>query len=238
MALPKLTTPEYMITLPSTGEEIKFRPFLVKEEKVLLIALESEEESTINDAIMNIVNECTFGQSGFVDTPLFEIEYLFINIRGKSIGDVVKVSVTCPDDNETQVDVEIELDKINVLVDDEHTNIIDLNDDIKMVMSYPTTQTTKVLTSRKEGVSDTEASFDLLQNCVAEIHDGDTIYNKADISSKEMTEFFESMNQDMLEKINKFFDTMPKVKHIMKVKNPKTKKTSEVTLEGLADFFG
>ena len=238
MALPKLVTPEYTITLPSTGEEIKFRPFLVKEEKVLLIALESEDETTINEAIMNIVKECTFGKSGYSDTPLFEIEYLFINIRGKSVGDIVKATITCPDDNETRTEVEINLEEINVLVDDEHTNVVDLTDDIKMVMSYPTTQTTKTITSKREGTSDTEASFSLLQNCVAEIHDGDTIYNKSDISSKEMTEFFESMNQDMMEKVNKFFETMPKVRHVLKVKNPKTKKTSEVILEGLADFFG
>ena len=205
MALPKLTTPVYKINLPTTGEEIEFRPFLVKEEKVLLIALESEDETTINDAIMSIVKECTFGKSGYSDTPLFAIEYLFINIRGKSVGDLIKLSVTCPDDNETKVDVEIGLDKINVLVDDEHTNVIDLTDDIKLVMSYPTTQTTKAVTSKREGTSDTEASFNLLQNCVAEIHDGDTIHNKSDISSKEMTEFFESMTQDMLEKVNKFF---------------------------------
>ena len=238
MTLPKLVTPEYTITVPSTGEEIKFRPFLVKEEKVLLIALESEDETTINEAIMNIVKECTFGKSGYSDTPMFDIEYLFINIRGKSVGDIVKVTVTCPDDNETRTEIEINLEEINVMMDDEHTNVIDLTDDIKMVMSYPTTQTTKTITSRKEGVSNTEASFNLLQNCVAEIHDGDTIYNKSDISSKEMTEFFESMNQDMMEKINKFFETMPKVRHVLKVKNPTTKKTSEVTLEGLADFFG
>ena len=238
MTLPKLVTPEYTITVPSTGEEIKFRPFLVKEEKVLLIALESEDETTINEAIMNIVKECTFGKSGYSDTPLFDIEYLFINIRGKSVGDILKISVTCPDDEETRTEVEINLEEINVMMDDEHTNIIDLNDNIKIIMSYPTTQTTKAVTSRKEGESQTEASFNLLQSCVAEIHDGDTIYNKSDISSKEMTEFFESMSQDMMEKVNKFFETMPKVRHIVKVKNPKTKKTSEVTLEGLADFFG
>ena len=238
MTLPKLTTPEYTTTVPSTGEEIKFRPFLVKEEKVLLIALETGDEAAINEAIMNIVKECTFGQSGYSTTPLFDIEYLFINVRGKSVGDLVKLSITCPDDNETEVAVELGLDEIKVQVNDEHTNVIDLTDDIKMVMSYPTTQTTKVVTSRREGASETEATFDLLQACVAEIHDGDVIYNKSDISSKEMTEFFDSMNNSQLEKINKFFETMPKVRHTIKVKNPKTKKTSEVILEGLADFFG
>ena len=238
MALPKLVTPEYTITVPSTGEEIKFRPFLVKEEKVLLIALESENETTINEAIMNIVKECTFGKSGYTDSPLFDIEYLFINIRGKSVGDVVKVNITCPDDNETKVDIEINLDDINVQMHDEHTNIVELTENIKMIMSYPTTQTTKVITSRKEGESETEASFKLLQSCVAEIHESDTIHNKSDISPKEMNEFFESMNQDMLGVVNNFFDTMPKVRHTIKVKNPKTKKTSEVILEGLADFFG
>ena len=237
MALPQLVTPEYTITLPSTGDEIKYRPFLVKEEKVLLFALETGIESNINDAVVKIVHECTNGASGYKDTPIFELEYLFLNIRAKSVGDVLELQVTCPDDEETVVDVKVNIEEIDVIMDSEHTPEIELTDDITLIMSYPTTLTTKHITDLNEGDSSTEAMFKLIQACVFEIRDKDTVYSKADMSDKELTTFFESMTSQQLEKVNDFFETMPKVKHTAKIKNPKTKKTSEVVLEGLADFF-
>ena len=235
MALPKLAVPEYTITLPSTGEEIKYRPFLVKEEKILLIALESEEENTINDAVVKIVNECTYGASGYQETPLFDLEYLFINIRGKSVGDVLELSVTCPDDEKTSVDVKIDLADIAVLEYDNHTNEISLTDDIKVIMDYPNTQIIKAMRGAK---TNAEISFNLVMNCVAEIHEGEAVYTRQDFSEKELKEFFEGLTSEMFEKMNGFFETMPKVRHVIKVTNPKTKKKGEVILEGLADFFG
>jgi len=237
MALPQLTTPEYTITLPSTGDEIKYRPFLVKEEKVLLIALETGLESNINDAIVKIVHDCTDGATGYQDTPLFDLEYLFINIRGKSVGDVLDLKVKCPDDEETEVDVKVNIDDIEVTLQDDHSNEIKLTDDVTLIMMYPTTQITKHISDLKDGDSSTEAMFKLIQACVFEIRDKDTVYSRADMSDKELTAFFDQMTNTQLEEVNKFFETMPKVRHVMKVRNPNTKKTSEVVLEGLADFF-
>ncbi len=237
MALPQLVTPEYTITLPSTGDEIKYRPFLVKEEKVLLIALETGLESNINDAIVKIVHDCTDGATGYQDTPLFDLEYLFINIRGKSVGDVLDLKVKCPDDEETEVDVKVNIDDIEVKVEKDHSSEIKLTDDVTLIMMYPTTQITKHISDLKDGDSSTEAMFKLIQACVFEIRDKDTVYSRADMSDKELTAFFDQMTNTQLEEVNKFFETMPKVRHVMKVRNPNTKKTSEVVLEGLADFF-
>ena len=232
MALPKLVTPEYTITVPSTGEEIKFRPFLVKEEKVLLIALESEDETTINDAIMSIVKECTFGKSGYSDTPLFEIEYLFINIRGKSVGDLIKLSVTCPDDNETEVSLEIPLDEIHVTFTEGHTNKVQLTDTIGMTMKYP--DFTLASLQRDSG---SEYLFDMIKGCIAQITEGETVHERVDFNDAELDTFLDSLNTKQLEGVQKFFETMPKLKHEVKVTNPKTKKKSTVTLEGLEAFF-
>ena len=237
MALPQLVTPEYTIELPSTGDEIKYRPFLVKEEKVLLIALETGLESNINDAIVKIVHDCTDGATGYQDTPLFDLEYLFINIRGKSVGDVLDLKVKCPDDEETEVDVKVNIDDIEVKVEKDHSSEIKLTDDVTLIMMYPTTQITKHISDLKDGDSSTEAMFKLIQACVFEIRDKDTVYSRADMSDKELTAFFDQMTNTQLEEVNKFFETMPKVRHVMKVRNPNTKKTSEVVLEGLADFF-
>ena len=237
MALPKLTTPEYTITVPSTGDEIKYRPFLVREEKVLLIALETKIESNINDAICKIVHECTNGASGYQDSPLFDIEYLFLNIRAKSVGDVLDLEVTCPDDGETRTEVQVNIEDIHVQTKNEHTNLIPITEDITLVMGYPTTKISKHISDLKEDDSSTEATFKLIQACVQEVRDKNTVYSRADMSDKDLSEFFDSMTSSQLEKVNDFFETTPKVRHIVEIKNPKTKKTSEVVLEGLADFF-
>ena len=166
MALPQLTTPEYTIEVPSTGDEIKYRPFLVKEEKVLLIALETKIESNINDAICKFVHECTNGASGYQDSRLFDIEYLFLNIRAKSVGDVLDLQVTCPDDGETQVEVQVGIEDIEVRMTEDHSPLIQLTEDITLVMGYPTTKISKHISDLKENDSSTEATFKLIQACV------------------------------------------------------------------------
>ena len=235
MALPKLTTPEYTLVVPSTGEEIKYRPFLVKEEKILLIALESEDQNQINDAVLNIVSECTFGKISGANTPIFDMELAFVRIRGKSVGEKITLSLLCPDDEKTRVSYDLNLDDVDVHMTDDHINVVELTDDISLVMKYPTV---------KDGysVSDDEGSqtvkiFDMLKRCIVEIHDGKEVHNVIDVSKKELTEFFESMTQQQFELLQEFFNTMPKLRHVINVKNPKTKKKNEILLEGLGDFF-
>ena len=236
MALPKLTTPEYTLVVPSTGEEIKYRPFLVKEEKILLIALESEDQNQINDAVLNIVSECTFGKISGTDTPIFDMELAFVRIRGKSVGEKVTLNLLCPDDEKTRVSYDLNLDDVDVHMTDDHTNIVELTDKIKLIMKYPTMMdVTQVKTDDKK--SDIEQVFDILKTCIAEVHHGDDITNIIDVSPKDLDEFFESMTQQQFELLQEFFNTMPKLRHVINVKNPKTKKKNEILLEGLGDFF-
>ena len=235
MALPKLTTPEYTLVVPSTGEEIKYRPFLVKEEKILLIALESEDQNQINDAVLNIVSECTFGKISGTDTPVFDMELAFVRIRGKSVGEKVTLSLLCPDDEKTRVSYDLNLDDVDVQMTDDHTNVVELTDNISLVMKYPTVKDSYSI-SDDEG-SQTVKIFDMLKRCIVEIHDGEEIHNVIDVSKKELTEFFESMTQQQFELLQEFFNTMPKLRHAIEIKNPKTKKKNEILLEGLGDFF-
>ena len=235
MALPKLTTPEYTLVVPSTGEEIKYRPFLVKEEKILLIALESEDQNQINDAVLNIVSECTFGKISGTDTPIFDMELAFVRIRGKSVGEKITLSLLCPDDEKTRVSYDLNLDDVDVHMTDDHTNVVELTDDISLVMKYPTVKDSYSI-SDDEG-SQTVKIFDMLKRCIVEIHDGEEVHNVIDVSKKELTEFFESMTQQQFEVLQEFFNTMPKLRHAIEVKNPKTKKKNEILLEGLGDFF-
>ena len=235
MALPKLVTPEYSMVVPSTGEEIKYRPFLVKEEKILLMALETEDQNQINDAVLNIVSECTFGKISGADTPVFDMELAFVRIRGKSVGEKVTLNLLCPDDEKTRVPYELDLNDVDVHMTEDHTNIVELNDDISLVMNYPTVKDTYNVASDNE--SQTIKIFDMLKRCIVEIHDGEEIHNVIDVSKKELTEFFESMTQQQFELLQEFFNTMPKLRHVINVKNPKTKKKNEILLEGLGDFF-
>ena len=236
MALPKLTTPEYDLVIPSTGKEIKYRPLLVKEEKVLLIAMESEDEKQINNAVMNLVKECTFGAINDLETPMFDIEYIFLKIRSKSVGEIITLSVLCPDDEKTRVSYKLNLDEVEVQMSDDHTNIVELTDEIKLIMKYPTMMDiTQTKTDDKK--SDIEQVFDVLKSCIAEVHHGDDITNIVDVSRKDLDEFFESMTQKQFELLQEFFNTMPKLRHVIEVKNPKTKKKNEILLEGLGDFF-
>ena len=233
MALPLIKTPEYSMIVPSTGEEVIYRPFLVGEEKILLLAMEGEDENDIKNAVMKLVNSCTFGKIGTPTDPMFDIEFAFLRIRGKSVSENIELSLTCPDDNETVVKFNLDTELVEVAVQQDHTNRIELNDDFTIVMRYPVLKD-----SLNSFSSDTEKFFDLMKNCIEEIHHGEDVYNTIDISTKEKNNFFDSMTQGMLEKIKDFFVTMPKLRHVIEIKNPKTKKKSEVVLEGLSDFFG
>jgi hypothetical protein len=231
MALPKLTTPTYELDLPSTGEKIKYRPFLVKEQKLLMMAEESKEGKQISETIQQLIGTCTFGKVDAIVSPIFDVEYVFLQLRMRSVGAKIEINITCPDDKKTQVPVKINLEDVNVLNDEKHTNIVQVTNRIKMVMKYPQ------LVDMESMKNTTQNIFNLLMKCVTEVHDGDTIHNRADINDKELTEFIDSVNTKQLENLMKFFETMPKVRHIVSVKNPKTKVTSEVVLEGMETFL-
>jgi hypothetical protein len=231
MALPKLTAPTYELDLPSTGEKIKYRPFLVKEQKLLMIAEESKEEKQISEMIQQLINACTFGKVDAIVSPIFDIEYVFLQLRMRSVGEIVNIKAICPDDKKTEVPIKINLKDVDVLNDENHTNIVKVTDNIKMVMRYPQ------LMDMKNLKNTTENLFSLLQSCILEVHDGDVIHNRTDITNKEMNEFIDSFSTDQLENIMNFFDTMPKIRHVVTVTNPNTKVVNEITLEGMDTFL-
>ena len=236
MALPKLNTPTYELEVPSTDEKIKYRPFLVKEEKILMIAMESKDNGQIVNAVKDIVSACTFNKLDIASIPMFDVEYIFLNIRAKSVGEVSKLKLLCPDDKKTYANVEVDLSKVEVQVDGEHTNKIELTDSMGMIMTYPT------IDSFQEGGIQTISASNMLEvvgSCILQIYEdnGEKVFQAKDQTKKELTEFIESMNTSQFKQVQKFFDTMPKLKHTIKVKNPKTKKSSEITLTGLNDFF-
>ena len=236
MALPKLNTPTYELEVPSTDDKIKYRPFLVKEEKILLIAMESGKSEDIVQAVKDIVSECTFGKLDVSNLPMFDIEYVFLNIRAKSVGEVSKLKILCPDDKKTYAETEVNLTEVQVHVDENHTNKIELTDDMGMIMTYPT-----IDLYAETGIQNVNASnmLDLISSCILQIYEknGEKVYQAKDQTKKELTEFVEQLNTKQFKELQKFFDTMPKLKHTIKVKNPKTKKMSEITLNGLNDFF-
>ena len=237
MALPKLNTPTYELEVPSTDEKIKYRPFLVKEEKILMIAMESKDNTQIVNAVKDIVSACTFDKVDISNMPMFDVEYIFLNIRAKSVGEVSKLRVLCPDDKKTYTNVEVDLTKVNVEIGEGHTNKIELTDDTGMIMTYPTIDS---FTETGITTINAENMIELIGSCVLQIYEnkGEKVYQGKDQTKKELTEFIESMNTAQFKKVQKFFDTMPKLKHTVKVKNPKTKKSSDITLNGLNDFFG
>ena len=239
MPLPKIATPTYELELPSTGKSIKYRPFLVKEEKVLVIALESEDTKQITNAIKAVLKNCVLTKGIKVENlPTFDIEFLFLNIRGKSVGEEIEVNIVCPDDGETNVPVFIDLDSIQVERSDDHTNQIKLDDDLMMEMKYPSLeQFIKNNFDFQEG-NQMDQSFELIATCIDKIYNEDEVWATADCTKKEVKEFLESMNSSQFKEIEKFFESMPKLKHTIEVTNPNTKVTSEVVLEGLASFFG
>ena len=235
MALPQINTPTYELVVPSTDEKIKYRPFLVKEEKILLIAMEAQEQSGILNAVKDIVKSCTFDKFDVKKAPIFDIEYIFLNIRAKSVGEVSTVNLRCPDDNETFVQTEIDLTKVDVQITEGHTNKIELTDEMGMIMTYPT------LDSFTDSTTIINASnmLDVIASCVAQIYDkkGEDVYDAKDSTKQEIVDFLESLNSKQFLEIQKFFDTMPKLTHTVSIENPETKVKSDITLTGLNDFF-
>jgi hypothetical protein len=233
MALPKLNTQTFDLEIPSSDEKIKFRPFLVKEEKVLLQAQEGETKEMI-DALTTIVSNCTFGEVVADKLPSFDVEYIFLKIRSKSVGEKVKLQIICPDDNETKAETTIDLSKVEVQVDDGHTNKIDLTNEVSVVMKYPTIRTFIGKDLKKLSPDDT---IQMTGDCIHQIIDGKEVYEARDLSDKEVGEFLENLTQAQFIKIQSFFATMPRLKHVVNVTNPKTKKKGKVTLEGMQSFF-
>tara|TARA_R100001377_G_scaffold57048_1_gene34021 strand:- start:227 stop:937 length:711 start_codon:yes stop_codon:yes gene_type:complete len=235
MALPKLQTSEYTLTLPSTQEEIKFRPFLVREQKILMIAQESGEEKEISAAMSTMVSNCTFGVLDSNTYPMFDIEYVFLQLRSKSAGSKVKLSVLCPDDNETMVLVEVDLEKIDVQMTLEHTQEIAITEDIKVNLRYPRLKDLNNLGDL--GYGDFEQAMELIHECVESVVSGEDTIHRVDMTKGEIVEFIDSFNIEQLEKLMKFFETMPKLRHVINVVNPNTKVKGEVLLEGLESFL-
>jgi len=236
--LPKIATPTYELELPSTGQKIKYRPFLVKEEKLLVIALESEDTKQITNAIKTVIKNCIETKGVKVEAlPTFDIEYLFLNIRGKSVGEEIKVNIICPDDGETQVPVKISVDDIQVQKNPEHNKQIKLDDSIMMEMKYPSLD--QFIKSNFDLSSDStmDQSFELISSCIDKIYTEDEVWSTADVTKKELMEFLDQMNSTQFKEIEKFFETMPKLSHTIKVTNPNTEVESEVVLEGLSSFF-
>ena len=238
MGLPKISTPTYELELPSTEQPVKYRPFLVKEEKLLVIALESEDTKQITNAIKTVIKNCILTKDIKVETlPTFDIEFLFLNIRGKSVGEQVDVNIICPDDNETNVSVSINLDDIKVQKSEEHTNKIKVDRKIMMEMKYPSLEQFIKNNFDFDDKNAMDQSFDLIASCIDKIYTEDEVWSTSDVTKKELTEFLESMNSSQFKDIEKFFETMPKLSHKIQIKNPKTGVESEVVLEGLASFF-
>ena len=239
MPLPKIATPTYELVLPSTGKTIKYRPFLVKEEKILILALESEDPKQITNAIKTTLKSCISTRGIKVeDLPTFDIEYIFLNIRGKSVGESIDVLVTCPDDGETQVEHKIYIDEIQIEKDEKHNPDIKLDHSLTLRMKYPSLNE---FVKNNFNVSDDntlQASMDIIVSCIDVVYSEDESWAAADCTKKELDEWLGTLNTSQFKEIEYFFETMPKLIHKVKVMNPNTKVESEVTLEGLTSFFG
>ena len=233
MALPAIAVPTHELEIPSNKEKITYRPFLVKEEKLLLLANESGEDSEVVNAIKQIITNCTFEKLDVETLALFDLEYVFLNIRAKSVGEVVSLKLLCKDDNETYADVEIDLNDIKVNFPKGHTNKIELSDTIGILMRYPQFNLVRIST---EG-SETEYIFRMIKECISTIYDGDTVFERSDFTDKDLDTFLESLTSEHFKKLQEFFETMPKLSHDIKFKNPKTKKQTKMTLEGMQSFF-
>ena len=236
MALPKLTTPIYELVVPSTDEKIKYRPFLVREEKILLIAMESGKSEDIVQAVKSIVEECTYNKLKLGNMPMFDVEYIFLNIRAKSVGEISNLRLLCPDDSETYTEVEVNLSEVIVQVEKEHTNKIELTDEMGIYMKYPT-----IDSFAQTGITEVTPvnMLEVITTCVAQIYDkkGEEVFDAKDQTKEELIEFIEQLNTKQFAELQKFFDTMPKLKHVVKIENPKTKVKSDILLQGRGDFF-
>jgi len=240
MPLPKIATPTYELVLPSSNRKIKFRPFLVKEEKILILAMESQDTKQIANAVKNVITHCILTKGIKVDKlSTFDIEYLFLNIRGKSVGEDIEVMVTCPDDGKTQVPTLINIDSIKVQKSDDHESDIKLDDTYTLRMKYPSLNEF-IKSNFAGGVDDmnVDDTFDLIASCIEQVYSEEESWSSADCTKKELKEFLEQLDSKQFKMIEKFFETMPKLSHTVKVTNPNTKKECEIVLEGLQNFFG
>ena len=233
MALPKLDTPTFQLELPSNQQVIKYRPFLVKEQKILMMAQDADNKEDTYNMLSDIVDGCTFNSVDIKTMPIFDFEYLFLKIRCKSVGESVELNLLCSDDNKTRVPVTINLDEVDVQVEENHNNVVGVDDNIKIIMRYPTVNDIKSV-----GEAETLNNImKLLKVCIQEVHEGDTIHSMIDVSDEELDDFIDSLSTEIFEKIGQFFNTMPKLTHVEEVENPKTKVTSEVVIQGLDNFF-
>jgi glutamyl/glutaminyl-tRNA synthetase len=239
MPLPKINTPTFELVLPSNNKKVKYRPFLVREEKILVMALESEDMNQITNSIIEILNDCILTKGIDVSKlATFDIEYLFLNIRAKSVGESVEVNVTCPDDNKTTVELYIDLDEIKVKKNRKHKDVIKLDDTLSMKLKYPSMQQFVDNNFEVSGTNDSvDKSLSMITNCIDMIYNEEESWDATESSKDELVEFIEQLNTKQFKEIEKFFETMPKLSHKIKVKNPKTEVESEVVLEGLASFF-
>ena len=233
MTLPVINTPTYELVVPSTKETLVYRPFLVKEEKILLMAMEEEKDTHLNRALKQVVNNCTFEKLDVGKLPLFDLEYIFLRIRAKSVGEVAKIQVLCQDDGETYVPVEVDLESIEVEFQEDHTTKIELTDEIGIEMGYPTFE----FLNFKADQTEVNQLFDIISSSIERVYEGETVYEKADFNKKDLKVFLESLTSEQFLKVQKFFETMPRLRHKIEVVNPKTKKKNEITLEGLQAFF-
>ena len=233
MALPKLNTLTYDLKLPSSGKKLEYRPFLVKEQKALMIAQESGEDAQIEKAFAQIINECVLDDVDPYTMPMFDIEYVFLRIRGKSVGEKVKLSVLCPDDEKTRVEVEINLEEVDVQMSVDHSNTIELSDGISVIMKYPCLGDMSGFNEDGE----VKSLFEMIKRCVSEVRQGETVFNRVDMTDKELDDFIDSMSSKHFDEVTNFFTTMPKLVHVVDVKNPNTNKTTEIPIEGLQSFF-
>ena len=241
MPLPTIETPTYELKMPSSGKKIKYRPFLVKEEKILIIALESRNQNEITNAVKDVLKKCILTRGVKVDDlPTFDIEYIFLNIRAKSIGEDIRVTVTCPDDRETQVPVTIYVDEIKVIKPEWHTTDVVIDDKLTLRMKYPSLN--QFVENNFEVDDDPEVlvnkTFKVVADCMDTVFTEEDAWEAKDYTSAERVKFVEQLNSKQYKKVENFFATMPKLSHTIEVVNPNTKKKSSIVLEGLADFFG
>ena len=241
MPLPTITTPTYELNLPSTGKKIKYRPFLVKEEKILILALETRDQNQITNAVKDVLKKCVITRGIKIDDlPTFDIEYLFLNIRAKSIGEDINMIVTCPDDRKTEVDVTVYVDEIKVIKSKEHVKDINLDKDMTLRMKYPSlSQFIETnFDTEEESQTTVDKTFQLIADCMDTVYTEEEAWESGDYSPNERLSFIEQLNSKQFKEVQRFFATMPKLSHTIEVTNPNTKKKSKVVLEGLADFFG
>ena len=238
MPLPKISTPTYEMVLPSSNKKIKYRPFLVKEEKVLILAMESQDTATVANAVKDVLKNCILSRGIKVEKlSTFDIEYLFLNIRGKSVGEAIEIMVTCPDDGKTQVPMSINIDDIKIQKSDDHNPNIKLDDTYTLKMRYPSLNEFIKSNFNAESIK-VDDTFELIAQCIDQVYSEEESWTQADCTKKELTEFLEQLNSSQFKDIEKFFDTMPKLSHTVKVTNPNTKVESDIVIEGLQNFFG